>query len=305
MEKECAVGRPGIRCLLDTEIQTLVDVYNEKVDEKERLPKTKSTNQLLSLLMERTECSGEECTVCKILEVVTGTVYEPIVTRIREMAFKVDGPESLTALLDSFLIIRICRQISGNNDGTKFGGVYTVDFMIPPIIGMYGDPKMVWKDYRKEKWKQLQLVLNIDHRMGTGQHWTALTIAMDEDRGQIQYFDSYGQSPPDGAQHGSRPYRDITDEQGQFLSLLGTWINDVRKSFMEQGVAMGYVHNTTCHQSSRDQSNCGPYSLVFLALRAKGVPFSSINGEAITMKEIEATRSKLYRRAQDYKPTPP
>jgi len=299
----CALGRPGLRCLLDAEIQTLVDVYNERVGEKEKLPTRKSVDQLLAMLGERVGCDGEECTICRMLEVVRGTEYEPIVLRIKEMAFKVEGPESLNALLDNFLIIRICRQLSSNYPGVRFGGVLTIDFMIPPLSSPFGDPKAVWKDFSSTKWGQFQLVLNVDHRMGTGQHWTALIV--DAEAKEIQYFDSYGMPPTDGILSGSRPYPGIADEQGRFLSLLRNWINDVRLLFVEHGIAMKFVYNTTCHQARRDQSNCGPYSLLFLALRSKGMSFSSITKEVITTKEIEELRGKMYKRVKDYRPVPP
>ncbi|MFA5091125.1 MAG: Ulp1 family isopeptidase [Candidatus Paceibacterota bacterium] len=139
--------------------------------------------------------------------------------------------------------------------------------------------------------------------MGTGQHWTALIV--DAEAKEIQYFDSYGMPPTDGILSGSRPYPGIADEQGRFLSLLRNWINDVRLLFVEHGIAMKFVYNTTCHQARRDQSNCGPYSLLFLALRSKGMSFSSITKEVITTKEIEELRGKMYKRVKDYRPVPP
>jgi len=302
MDTECALGRPGLRCLLDEEIQTLIEAYVGKVDVR------KTTDQLLTLLIEKTGCGStnggeEECAVCKVLEAVRGTEYEPLILRIKDMAFKAEGPESLTALLDNFLIIRVCRQLVGNYEGIRFGGVLTIDFMIPPMISPFGDPKLIWKDYSKMKWGQFHLVLNIDHRMGTGQHWTALII--DPEAKEIQYFDSYGLPPIDGIVHGSRVYPGITDEQGRFLSLLRNWINDVRRLFVEHGITMKHVYNTTCHQARHDQSNCGPYSLLFLSMRADGKPFSAIEERVITTKEIEEMRGKLYKRSKEYRPIPP
>ena len=303
METECALGRPGIHCLLDAEVQTLVDIYNEKIGSKKSIPETLSKQAILDVLLTKTGCNSEECVVCKILAAVKGTVYESVVRRIKEVAFKVEGPAELTALLDSFLIIRLCHQLEVNYAKIKFGGVLTVDFMIPPTISIYGDPAEVWKDYSINKWDQLQFVFNIDHRMGIGQHWTSMVI--DIPGSAIEYFDSYGLPPPDGILVGSRPYRLITDASGRFLSLLRNWINDVRQEFVQHGLPLRFIHNTTRHQADHDQSNCGPYSILFLALRAQKIPFNRINRNAITMEEIVKIRNRLYRRTETYKPTPP
>jgi hypothetical protein len=288
-----------MQCLLDAEIQTLVDIYNEKIGSLKGLNK----QQVLDVLEKKTGCANEECVVCKILEAVKGSVYESVVLRIKEVAFKIDGPVELTALLDSFLIIRLCRQLEANHQGVKFGGVLTIDFMIPPLISIYGAPVEVWKDFEANRWKQLQMVFNIDHRMGTGQHWTSMTI--DSEHSEIEYFDSYGLPPPDGILVGSRAYKNITDEQGRFLSLLRNWINEVRLAFVHHGLPLRFVYNTTRHQAPKDQSNCGPYSILFLALRAKQVPFSRITAQTITTEEIERIRNRLYRRSPDYVPTLP
>jgi len=64
-------------------------------------------------------------------------------------------------------------------------------------------------------------------------------------------------------------------------------------------------NNTLCHQAPNDQSNCGPYSLVFLALRAKGIPMERIKTERITTEQITHVRDRLYRRTGDYEPVPP
>lgn len=302
----CALGRSGNSCLLDEEIHVLADAYNAWLaatagNAEDKASKRMSGPTIMQMLQSKTACASEECVVCKLLEAVRGTVYEPVVLRIKEIAFKAAGPAELTALLDNFLIIRLCRQLEANNEGVRFAGVLTADFMIPPLISRYGQPAAVWTDWREKGWKQLQFVFNIDHRMGGGQHWTALVIDM-ESR-EMQYFDSFGAQPPNGLVHASRPYDSITDEKGRFLSLLKRWIEDVAKQAPSKPLAV--VCNTTQHQAVTDRSNCGPYSVLFLALRARRVPFDRINREAITMPVIERMRDRLYRRTPDYQPLPP
>lgn len=301
----CALGRSGKTCLLEGEIEQLVTIYNskiakdgDKIDTK-RITKT----DILDLLERKVKCSDEACTVGKILAGVRGTPYESTVMRIRDIAFQASGPYDLDALLDNFLIIRICRQMESNYSGVKFAGVVTADFMMPPPTTMFGDAKEVWKDYAEHKWKQLHFVLNTDHRMGEGIHWTSFII--DAENGEIQYFDSYGLPPFDGKLRGTTVVKGLTDASGTFTSLMRNWINDVRTEFIKHGHPMKFVQNMTRHQAPGDMSNCGPYAVLFLSLRAKGKSFGEITGRQITTEEITKLRSYLYHRDKDYQPSLP
>jgi len=293
MASVCGVGREGsCLCLLDDELKTLARLYGTKVGTGEAIREA---------LYARTGCKTEECVVCEVLEAVRDTVYESIVKRIQEIAFKAEGPPELDALLDNFLLIRICRQIEANFSGIRFGGVLTYDFMVPPIISLYGTPREVWKDYDARRWDQMHFIFNVDHRMGTGQHWTSMVIDIGER--EVQYFDSYGIPPFDGLVQGSRPYRGITDGGGRFLSLMREWIDDVRGVFIGKGIPLRFIYNTTVHQGSRDRSNCGPYAAFFLRQRAKRRPFNEINSSPISFVKIQKVRDELYRRTSNYDPS--
>jgi hypothetical protein len=290
-ETECAVGRPSSQCLLRGELDKLASIaktFGSKVGGK----------NILTALMMETKCDSEECVICEMLERVRGTPYESIVRRIKELAFKPKGPYELTALLDSFMLVHIGLQIESGYPGLKFGGALSYDFMIPPITSSFGSPKAVVESYHKEKWKKLQFLLNIDHRMGTGLHWVALCVNTTDE--QIEYTDSYGQPPMGGLIRSSRPYPGITNSSGQYLSLINEWVQDVQTEFIKGGVPMKFVYNHMRHQENRDRSNCGVYAVVALVASAENRSFIRQNSQSISMVEISAVRERLYRRTPGY-----
>jgi hypothetical protein len=291
-ETECAIGRPSSQCLLRGELDELASIA------KKFGSTVGGGKKILDVLMKETKCESEECVICEMLAKVKGTPYESIVRRIKELAFKPKGPYELTALLDSFMLVHIGLQIEAGYEGIKFGGALAYDFMIPPIISSFGSPKAVAESHRKEKWKKLQFLLNIDHRMGTGLHWVALCINTSD--GQIEYTDSYGQPPMGGLIRSSRPYPGITNSSGQYLSLIDEWIRDVQTEFIKGGVPMKFVYNRTRHQEDRDHSNCGVYAVVALVASAENRSFIRQNSQSISMVEISAIRERLYRRTPGY-----
>lgn len=315
----CGIGRENRElCMLKDELLTLMRVFGVGGGSGSEYS-SMTAKDIMQELFKRVNCSSETCVIERIGDLARDTVYESIVHRIREMAFKVDGPLSTTALLDNFLLIRMCRQIEKNYKGIRFGGVVTYDFMIPPIIGKYGSPRAVYACWEKNKWNQLQFILNVDHRMGGGQHWVALIVAMEGGAeakkgtessssimtGCIEYFDSYGSPPMSGLVTGSYPYSGITDPKGQFLSRMDEWIEEVRGEFIKRGIGMKYRYNETCHQEGKDKFNCGVYSILFLRARAKRISFVEFNSKRISMTEITEQREKLYSPKARYEPTPP
>lgn len=302
----CAIGRDGDgECLLLSELKLLAGVINAlpgssggaRVDEK----------ALRAMLFTKTACSTEQCVVDAIEKKVVGTPYEASLEKIRLIAFRADGPKDLSALLDSFLLIRMCVQIAANHPRVNFGGILTCDFMIPPITSKFGTPSAVVASWKERAWDQLHFVLNLDHRMGAGQHWLAVCVDIprDTEKGSVEYFDSYGMPPSSGLIQGSRPWPQLTDSSGRFLSRVDEWLIEVRKAFQAAGVGLQLKINETDHQSAKDFSNCGVYATYYLLSRAQRIPFETINSRAISTAEITKQRDALYHRTDEYEPSLP
>lgn len=330
-----AVARLGSSCLRESELKLIGTVLGVV---KSVRPPSDASNPRLDLtalrgaLLGRTGCSDEVCVIDAAIESAKGTRLEALLERIRAVAFKAQGPRELDALLDNFLITRMCLQVEANATmRITFGGVLTYDFMIPPPTTPLFSPAAVYQSWASSGWRQMHLVLNLDHRMGEGQHWTAICIevapapspAAAVDRGvtrdsatddgdatpaagdgSIEYFDSYGIAPPNGLIRGSRPWRGITTSDGRFLSRLDEWIGDVRRDFIAHGIPMRRRVNTMQHQESADAASCGVYATYFLYRRSTGVSFDEFNSRAIPMREITAQRDRLYLRTDGYTPTP-
>jgi len=301
-ENECGLGRGGKKkCLFDAELKLIIEAFNQLLAGKGRNPIPSSTTNPLKQLIEHTQCDDEKCVVDTLLEVSKGTEFEPLLYRIRELAFKIDGPSELDALLDNFILHRIARQICYNMSNKpnkpicKFAGVLTYDFNIPPATTQWASPNMIVQSCVSEKWNQMQFIFNTDHRMGGGIHWTALTI--DTSIHEINYFDSYGNLPLSGWIEGTktRKYPD-----GLFPSLMLEWINTVIIEFTKISMDLQFTYNETCHQEDTDYSNCGPYCLLYLYWRANGCCPTHINAKPIHQDQITSMRSKLYNPDTDY-----
>lgn len=294
---ECGLGRGGGSCLLREELSIMLNVLG--------FP---GQTDAIAFLRQKTGCVDEKCVVDRVLKAAKGTSYEMVIEKIRDIAFKVDGPEGANALLDTCVLIRLARQLEANHAGIRFGGLMTIDFMTPPAFKPYGDPHAVIEDFEKNRWKQMHFIFNLDHRMGRGTHWTALVI--DVEKGELQYFDSAGRPPPDGRCHGSTIEPGWTDREGYFQAYLGRWMTDVRDHFSStfssrDGRRMRVVYNATQHQFASDESNCGVYSILFLTLRTAGESMEAINRARITKKVIEKMRSILYQPTSSYRPIMP
>jgi len=297
-ESQCSITRLGKSCLLKKEINALVFVLS-KISPGRSIGDTNLTSQkLLKMLLKETNCDSEYCVVQELLDLAVDTPYEAAVLRIKEIAFKPSGPKDIDALLDNFLLIHICMQIESAYSNVQFGGALTYDFMIPPATTKYGDPANVLSSYRQNKWKRLQFILNTDHRMGVGVHWTTLTI--DVSASQIQYYDPHGNMPMTGLIKSSRICPGTTDDRGMFLSLLIDWIQDVQTIFSKHNMPLVFAFNPIRHQEKGDYRSCGAYTVMSLLLNARNISFDKANSLHITLDEIRKIRSLIYRPVHGY-----
>jgi hypothetical protein len=236
---------------------------------------------------------------------VRDTRLAVILERLRIAAFKVEGPASMHALLDNFLLLRLGMQIESNFPGIRFGGVLTCDFMSHPPISPFSSPSSVFTSQQREGWRQLHFVINIDHRMGEGQHWTAICVESNGREGSVEYVDSFGDPPTEGRVKGSRAWVGITDEHGTFESRMGSWLGEVCEAYKRGGVMMRRFVNGTQYQATRDARNCGVYAALYLLARANDIPPEEFVSAKIGTEQIERQRAKLYSGSMGYHPSPP
>jgi hypothetical protein len=234
--------------------------------------------------------------------------------------------------LDSFIITRIGVQLEMNYEGVEFGGVLTNDFMMSPPIGRYSDPMVIAKRMVGQlnepqstltgthdfittgptgPLRQLQFILNTDHRLGEGIHWVAICISMPDHKfdppqthPMVEYIDSFGDPPANGMVIGSVS-RSITDGDGNFRSELGTWLRRVTDALSEKSkLPASLFINKVHYQDEDDYSNCGVYAVMYLRARAIGVMPDNFTEARITREQIERERRNQYLPVKVYNPTP-
>jgi len=294
----CGLGRAEKnKCLFKSEIKILAEAFNAIIKNKsDKLDP--NGDDLFDRIMQQTKCTDEMCVVDRMLKLAKGTEFESLIYRIRELAFKLEGPGDLAALLDSFILFRVGRQIAYNTKPPGrivFGGVLTYDFNTPPATSTWAHPEAIVRSWLEDKWGQMHFIFNTDHRAGEGVHWTALAISPES--GTIEYFDSYGELPRSGFVKGT-PTSALPD--GMFLSLMQEWINAVILAFGKINKHIKFTYNETTHQEDSDRSNCGPYCLLYLVWRAKKHTLDEINKSPISQEMITSMREKLYIPASDY-----
>jgi hypothetical protein len=150
--------------MVDGELEELREAINALSAKKGGGPVIPDGVDLISFLRTSTGCdkkgdvaSMDACVIDKLSQVVKGTPYEVLIQSIRDRAFSPTGPLALTALLDNFLLTRICIQIEDASieakktntslPRVKFGGVLTYDFNIPPPTTSWADPENVLSAY--------------------------------------------------------------------------------------------------------------------------------------------------------------
>jgi len=271
----CGIGRKGL-CFTEEETDMLCKMF-----------KIEGGADKLKSILKKTGCSDAVC----VLDAASKSGLD--VKRLRDYAIKVEGPESKSALLDSFIIIRMCNQIIESYKKARkiiFAGIFTIDFMMDPPTTPYADPKnIVDKDF-----DQMHFVFNLDHRQGGGRHWMCMVI--DKVRKQILYFDSYGEKPAQGTEEGSDGRKFRTD--------LGKWINDVRMAFVSKDIPMQLLISDEPHQEWSDDSNCGVYVVALLFLVGSGKKFKDGFSKRVGKAEITRIRDLLYTPKNDYVPKP-
>lgn len=297
---ECAIGRDeSSSCLRKDEERVVKTIAKEMKLIDGGIDMRKSLGDVL----DKSDFKDVKSLLDFILRQSIGTPMEKEVLRIREMAFKPDGPADNNVMMDSFLLIRLGMQLQENFGHIEFGGVLTYDFMINPTTSLYGDPKEVYKSQVEKKWTKLQFILNTDHRMGVGRHWVAMVVNMTEH--QIQYADSFGDPPLSGLLKSDRRYTGVTDSEGHFLTFLRDWMSEVKCDFISHGVPMSTVYTDLSVQSTKDEINCGVYAILTLVLNAKGVEFKVANSQHVTTSKIREVRGLLFEKIPNYKPTHP
>ena len=126
------------------------------------------------------------------------------------------------------------------------------------------------KKLKKEGINKVGIVFNLDVSTGPGTHWVATYI--DVNRGEIDYFDSYGGKP---------------------IPLINKFIQKMAKKFSKENIEPKLIYNDKRHQYGH--SECGMFSMYFILKRHTGDEMYKLVKEKITDKKMNDLRSIFYR----------
>lgn len=261
----CALNRDydGLSCFTLDELIKISKMYNEqrgreivKFDSNLDMLHPKKYKEYLVLAL--TRALGEE--QYKWLDQVGWSEY-------KNEVYRPDGPSGPREWLNSEHIENFLEQLERKYpDFLSFGAV--------PIDFWEVNYNNIRNLFNLEKFEQngktkIGIIYNLDKHNQSGSHWVASYI--DLKTGLISYFDSYGM----------RPNKYVRRFLRRFVKYLKEKDRPIKSEY-----------NATRNQFKN--SECGMYSLNFIRMLLKGIPFEKIEENPIPDDEINACRKTFF-----------
>jgi peptide methionine sulfoxide reductase MsrB len=180
-----------------------------------------------------------------------------------QKAFKPVVPDGKFTWLNTTNIQHVMEQFENKYPDFKYLGTVAIDFE-----DYHDDFKnFEMSKYLNLKKKRFGAVFNTDKHYQSGQHWIAFFV--DADKGEINFFDSYGKARP------------VPPEVDHFAERLV-------EQGKNHGIDFKYSQNKTVMQ--KKNSECGVYSMYFLKKRLDGVPFEKFTKNPISDDKVQKYR---------------
>lgn len=212
------------------------------------------------------KCNNETCWVDKVPEVKQ--LRDP---EIEMFTFKPKMPEEWKSnkhtWLDTYNIYNVMIQAEKVFDDFNFFGPVPSD--CPTSINCELSNLDLMR-LKKNKINKIGIVFNLDISTGPGTHWTAVFI--DVEKGELDYFDSYGSKP---------------------IPLINKFMTDMADKLNKNKIKPVLVYNDLRHQFGG--SECGMYSMYFILKRLSGDTMYDISRKKITDKKMNDLRKVFYR----------
>ena len=267
----CAPGVSSIfgSCYRTEDLIRLADAWNARHPDD---PVTGNRRELIMELRKRFSscCESERCWIRTL-------VPPKLATAIEYRTFAPIAPASWRANPNTWLrstdISHVMRKVEALTPEFEFIGPSPIDFDV--VVG----GSCVWPrlcNYRisdsvEAGKSKTGFVFNLDTHDGPGTHWVAMWLH--PSAGQLMYFDSLGDPPPDE-------------------------IKSLAERMKDQGVHLGrdisFSWNTIEHQ--KKQSECGIYAIYFLTELALGTtpPSRFLQKPRITDRNMFKKRSTFF-----------
>ena len=281
----CAPGKgiDKISCLSKESLIKIIKAYNKQIRSSGGGSNSTSKNKPISFknkskkkLWEdlRSKMSGEcDNEVCWIDRSFMRDVYDP---EIHDNTFKPKQPDSWKIKKNTWLttsdINGVMKQYENKYPDFLFIGPVAVD-----CPGGYYCELTNFNFARLGKINKVGIVYNLDPHYKGGSHWVGLYI--DKKKNQVNYYDSYGHSPPTQIKSFMNQIRDQLSEYN-------------KKNNINKDPILNY--NKVRHQYGG--SECGVYSMNFIIHSLKGRSFDYIQKKKFTDKQMLEMRDILYRK---------
>ena len=264
---ECSAVRDGKMCVDDKSAYIIGKTLGINSSEPEKI---------LNESKKKLSCETQQCVMEKVEPKLSGEEKEHIRTAIKAF-FKIRsrGISTSLKLLSNVDIDKFLEQLVAYSaiiyDDPKY--LYHECFQMEPCIfgDSYHGPTEMGKrnlvDIIKQNYKCYCVVLNTDKCTGGGIHWFCVFCDFRTRPFTIEYFNSSGNSPMLRVQ--------------RWMVIQNNNINEYREKNKNPYRSKLIIHRGLVHQTDSN-SECGPYSLLYIMNRVKKVPAMAFKDSKIT-----------------------
>jgi hypothetical protein len=268
VSRHCAPGRgdDAPTCLTLDELHVLVRQYNRKfVDNPIRIV-CKGRTQLYNELRRRLNVEGTD------YNMLEHNLMAPVYNKVKG-AFRPPKPKSWknapNTWLSNFEIDDAMKVYEGQYRDFKYLGTYPVDCPMGYRCPLSG---LSISKLKRQGVRRIGVVFNLDYHYEGGSHWVA--FYSDFRQKSVEYFDSYGHEPP---------------------TLIRQFMVKVAQQLGSSDSML--IYNDRRHQYGG--SECGVYSMAYIASRLGGKSAYDMTRHRITDREMFKLRDHFFRKISD------
>lgn len=207
-------------------------------------------------------CDDQKCWVKQeFMKVLDHGVQE----ELRKHTWRPKGPQGKFTWLNTVNIKEVMEQYEQEYPDFKFLGAVPIDFDELPDLGIRD---IDFRQLYKEGKTKVGCIFNLDEHDQPGSHW--VSMYSDLEKGTVYFSDSYGVEP-----------------EARIRKLM----RRIARSIQDRGVKAKVDHNKV--RAQRKGSECGVYSIAFIARQLKGDSFEDICKEKVPDDLINQCR-KVY-----------
>ena len=174
--------------------------------------------------------------------------------------------------MNTIHINEVMEQYEKKNQSFKFMGAVPIDF---DKFERFGIKNLNYNDMLNKGKYQLGFIFNLDEHDQPGSHWVALYANLKE--GQVYFFDSYGTRPEDRIR--------------TLMRRIANWYKTTNGKGSRNS-KLHVTYNKTRHQY--ENSECGVYSINFIARLLKGETFEQICGKKLPDRAVNKCRNVYF-----------